>query len=64
VQGGIDNRAYQKLKQRLHAALLDRVDLESLQRLTPEQIRVELRNLVEKLLEEDAVVINDAERKT
>jgi pilus assembly protein CpaF len=63
VQGGIDNRAYQKLKQRLHAALLDRVDLESLQRLTPEQIRVELRNLVEKLLEEDAVVINDAERK-
>jgi pilus assembly protein CpaF len=64
AHGGIDNRAYQKLKQRLHAALLDRVDLESLQRLTPDQIRVELRNLVEKLLEEDAVVINDAERKT
>ncbi|MYM75071.1 CpaF family protein [Duganella sp. FT134W] len=60
----IDNRAYQKLKQRLHAALLDRVDLESMQRLTQDQIRVELRNLVEKLLEEDAVVINDAERKT
>ncbi|WP_343728827.1 CpaF family protein [Duganella sp.] len=64
AQGGIDNRAYQKLKQRLHAALLDRVDLESMQRLTPDQIRVELRNLVEKLLDEDAVVINDAERKT
>jgi pilus assembly protein CpaF len=64
AHGGIDNRAYQKLKQRLHAALLDRVDLESMQRLTQEQIRVELRNLVEKLLEEDAVVINDAERKT
>ncbi|NYE61669.1 pilus assembly protein CpaF [Duganella sp. 1224] len=61
---GIDNRAYQKLKGRLHAALLDRVDLESLQRLNPDQIRAELRNLVEKLLEEDAVVINDAERKT
>ena len=60
----IDNRAYQKLKQRLHAQLLDRVDLESMQRLSQEQIRVELRNLVEKLLEEDAVVINDAERKT
>jgi pilus assembly protein CpaF len=60
----IDNRAYQKLKQRLHAQLLDRVDLESMQRLTQEQIRNELRNLVEKLLEEDAVVINDAERKT
>jgi len=62
--GGIDNRAYQKLKQRLHAQLLDRVDLEGMQRLTQDQIRVELRNLVEKLLEEDAVVINDAERKT
>ncbi|MET0323183.1 MAG: CpaF family protein [Duganella sp.] len=62
--GGIDNRAYQKLKQRLHAQLLDRVDLESMQRLTQDQIRVELRNLVERLLEEDAVVINDAERKT
>ncbi|QJD94005.1 CpaF family protein [Duganella dendranthematis] len=61
---GIDNRAYQKLKQRLHAALLDRVDLESMQRLTQDQLRTELRNLVEKLLEEDAVVINDAERKT
>ncbi|WP_090323869.1 CpaF family protein [Duganella sp. CF517] len=60
----IDNRAYQKLKQRLHAQLLDRVDLESMQRLSQEQIRIELRNLVEKLLEEDAVVINDAERKT
>ncbi|USX15530.1 CpaF family protein [Oxalobacteraceae bacterium OTU3CAMAD1] len=60
----IDNRAYQKLKQRLHAQLLDRVDLESMQRLSQDQIRVELRNLVEKLLEEDAVVINDAERKT
>jgi pilus assembly protein CpaF len=64
AHGGIDNRAYQKLKARLHAALLDRVDLESMQRLTQDQIRVELRNLVEKLLEEDAVVINDAERKT
>jgi pilus assembly protein CpaF len=61
---GIDNRAYQKLKARLHAALLDRVDLESMQRLTQDQIRTELRNLVEKLLEEDSVVINDAERKT
>ncbi|MET0265837.1 MAG: CpaF family protein [Duganella sp.] len=64
AHGGIDNRAYQKLKQRLHAQLLDRVDLEGMQRLTQDQIRVELRNLVERLLEEDAVVINDAERKT
>src|SRR5471032_2675229 len=60
---GIDNRAYQDLKHRLHQTLLDRVDLETLQRLSPEQIRVELRTLVERLLEEEAVIINDVERK-
>ncbi|MQA39899.1 CpaF family protein [Rugamonas aquatica] len=60
---GIDNRAYQELKHRLHQTLLDRVDLESIQRLSQDQIRIELRSLVERLLEEEAVVINDAERK-
>jgi pilus assembly protein CpaF len=60
---GIDNRAYQELKHRLHAALLDRVDLESMQRLSQEQIRQELRTLIERMLEEESVVINDAERK-
>jgi len=59
----IDNRSYRELKQRIHALLLERVDLESMQRLTQEQIRDELRNLVERLLDEEAVVINDVERK-
>lgn len=63
-RGPIDNRAYHQLKARIHETLLDRVDLESMQRLTPEQIRQELRLLVERLLEEEMVVINDAERKT
>jgi pilus assembly protein CpaF len=61
--GAIDNRAYQELKHRLHQSLLDRVDLESMQRMSQEQIRQELRILVERMLEEEAVVINDAERK-
>ncbi|MEG0882773.1 MAG: CpaF family protein, partial [Janthinobacterium sp.] len=56
--GTIDNRAYQLLRQRIHAILLDRVDLENLQRLAPEQVREQLRLLVERLLEEEAVVIN------
>ena len=63
-RGPIDNRAYHQLKARIHETLLDRVDLESMQRLTPDQIRQELRLLVERLLEEEMVVINDAERKT
>ncbi|WP_432649046.1 CpaF family protein [Janthinobacterium tructae] len=59
----IDNRSYRELKQRIHTLLLERVDLESMQRLTQEQIRDELRSLVERLLDEEAVVINDVERK-
>ncbi|AKU20350.1 CpaF family protein [Massilia sp. NR 4-1] len=59
----IDNRAYQQLKHRIHQTLLDRVDLESMQRLSQEQIRDELRILVERLLEENQVVINDIERR-
>ena len=31
--GGIDNRAYQALKHHIHQTLLDRVDLESMQKL-------------------------------
>jgi pilus assembly protein CpaF len=61
--GAIDNRAYHELKQRIHQSLLERVDLESLQRLSQSQIRDELRMLVERLLEEEAVVINELERK-
>ena len=61
--GGIDNRAYQQLKHRLHQSLLDRVDLESMQRLSQEQIRDEIRILMGRLLEEETVVINDSERR-
>jgi len=60
----IDNRGYHQLKARIHEQLLDRVDLESMQRLNQDQIRQELRLLVERLLEEEMVVINDLERKT
>jgi pilus assembly protein CpaF len=61
--GGADNRAYQQLKHAIHQTLLDRIDLEGLQRLSQDQIREELRILIERVLEEDVVVINDIERK-
>ena len=61
--GGIENRAYQELKHHIHQTLLDRVDLESMQKLSQAQIRDELRMLVERLLEEEIVVINDTERR-
>ena len=59
----IDNHGYRDLRLRIHGLLLERVDLESMQRLSQERIREELRGLVERLLDEEAVVINDAERK-
>ncbi|MDB5764991.1 MAG: type secretion system protein [Herminiimonas sp.] len=60
---GIDNRTYQELKRRIHQILLDRIDLESMQRLSQEQTRREIKALVERLLEEETAVINDIERK-
>ncbi|OEZ55430.1 putative conjugal transfer proteinc [Janthinobacterium sp. HH103] len=60
----IDNRGYRDLKLRIHGLLLERVDLESMQRLSQERIREELRGLVERLLDEEAVVINEAERRS
>ncbi|MEG0882234.1 MAG: CpaF family protein, partial [Janthinobacterium sp.] len=60
----VDNHGYRDLKLRIHGLLLERVDLESMQRLSQERIRDELRGLVERLLDEEAVVINDAERKS
>ena len=61
--GSIDNRAYQELKHRLHQSLLDRVDLEGMQRLSQDQIRDEIKTLVGRLLEEETVVLNDTERR-
>ncbi|MES2018872.1 MAG: CpaF family protein [Pseudomonadota bacterium] len=59
----IDNQEYQQLKHRLHQALLDRVDLEGMQRLSQDQIREEIKTLMGRLLEEETVVINDSERR-
>ncbi len=63
AQGSIDNHEYQQLKHRLHQALLDRVDLEGMQRLSHEQICDEIKTLMGRLLEEETVVINDSERR-
>lgn len=59
----LENRAYQELKHRIQQMLLDRIDLESMQRLSQDQVRNELRVLVERLLEEEGAVINEAERR-
>jgi pilus assembly protein CpaF len=60
----METRAYQNLKQQIHQLVLDRIDLESMQRLSHDQIRNELKSLVETLLEEEGSVVNDVERRT
>ena len=59
----IENKGYQDLKVLVHQTIMERVDLGGMQRLTPDQVRSELHSLVELILEEEAVVINDLERK-
>src|SRR5246127_1907993 len=56
-------RAYQELKKNVHQAIIDRVELEKLQRLSTEQIHHELAQLVERIIEEDNVPINEVERR-
>ena len=64
VRGGaLGSRAYQDLKVRLHQNLLERVDLERMQKMGADQLRDELKGLVEHLLEESEVVLNEVERR-
>jgi len=58
-----NTRAYQELKSQMHMALLERIDLEAMESLTPESLRDELRGLVETLLQEQNVVVNEQERR-
>ena len=59
---GIGHTAYQELKFRIHQRLLDRVDLSVMESLTPERLKEEIAILVERLLSEEAMVVNDSER--
>ncbi len=55
--------AYQQLKQKMHRTLLERVDLERLQKLNGEQFRRELSTLVERIIEEQRLAVNQTERR-
>jgi len=57
------SRVQAELKQRVHLALIDRVDLGRFQRLSEERVREEIRVLVAQILQEEDAVLNDAERR-
>jgi len=60
----LDNNAHHALKKTIHQKLLDRVDLSVMESMAPERLRHEIKLLVERLLSEETVVINGAERKS
>jgi pilus assembly protein CpaF len=61
--GAQSARPLHELRGRVHQELLERVDLERLQHLGPERLRDEVKTLVERILEDDNVVLNDLERR-
>ncbi|WP_157263421.1 CpaF family protein [Azohydromonas aeria] len=62
--GGRDLHAYQRMKSQVHQRLLERLDLHALEGMAPERLRQELGALVERLLGEENLVLNAAERRT
>ncbi|MES2297140.1 MAG: CpaF family protein [Pseudomonadota bacterium] len=60
--GTLATGAYQELKKTMHQAILDRIDLERLQRLTTEQFKHELALLVQRIIEDERIVLNQNER--
>lgn len=55
--------AYQDLRVRIHNKLLDRIDLAAMELIPAEQLREDLRQVVERILDEEAAAINDLERR-
>jgi pilus assembly protein CpaF len=62
TQQHIETSSYKSLKTRMHLKLLDKFDLAVLETLAPELLRQEIAFMIERLLQEEQVVINDFER--
>jgi pilus assembly protein CpaF len=60
----VASEAYQLLKGRMHLKLLDKLDLSALETLPAESLRKEIASMVERLLQEDQTVVNEAERRS
>jgi pilus assembly protein CpaF len=59
---GLVATAYQDLKKSMHQMILERIDLERLKRLTPEQFKHELALLIQRIIEDERIVLNQSER--
>lgn len=59
----IEDAAYRELKSRIHRALIDRIDLQMMDNMPANLFQVELKRLVEDLLNKENIAINELERK-
>ena len=57
-------RAYQETKAHIHQVLLGRLDLEAMESLSADSLKEELRQMVERLLLEENLVLNAGERRS
>ncbi|MHA7679432.1 CpaF family protein [Cupriavidus sp. PET2-C1] len=61
---GTASAAYQQLAKEIHQTIIERVELGKLQQLAPEQVKRELAQLVERIIEEGNHPVNEAERRS
>ncbi|AOY94004.1 pilus assembly protein CpaF [Cupriavidus sp. USMAA2-4] len=59
----VHQAAYLPLKKTVHEAVLDNIDLERLARFPADQIRHEINTLVNRIVDEQRLLMNDAERR-
>lgn len=57
------SESYHALKTHVHQKLLERVDLKVMDNLAPEKLKDELKILVDRILSEEAAVLNETERR-
>ncbi len=56
------DKAYQELKMRIHQKLLERMDLTVMETMPLDELKRQLKSLVERLIGEESIPINEAER--
>jgi pilus assembly protein CpaF len=52
------------IKARIHQKILSIVDLRTMERMSPNELKTELKNLCERILDEESLAINALERRT
>lgn len=63
VPDAFSNETFRALSQRLYKVVFERIDLERLQKLSGDQFRRELALLIERILDDENLPVNQAERR-